>query len=78
VFKNWVLRKTFELKKGQLTGEWRISHNEELHNLYFSTNIIKKHEIGGACNTYGGEERLIQRCRNLKEGDNLEDLWCRW
>jgi hypothetical protein len=24
-----------------LTGDWRKQHNEELHNLYFSPNIIR-------------------------------------
>jgi hypothetical protein len=37
VFENRVLRKTFGPKKDEVTGEWRILHNEEL---YSSPNII--------------------------------------
>jgi hypothetical protein len=35
-------------------------HNEELNDLYPSPDQIEKNEIGGACSTYGGEERRIQ------------------
>jgi hypothetical protein len=41
VFENRVLRKIFGLKRDEVTGEWRKLHNEELHNLYSSPNIIK-------------------------------------
>ena len=36
---------------------------------------IKKNEIGGTCNTYGGEERCIQGFGggNLRERDHLKD-----
>jgi hypothetical protein len=37
VFENRVLRRTF----GPKTGDWRKLHNEELHNLYPSPNIIR-------------------------------------
>ena len=33
VFANKVLRKTFEPKRGEVTGEWRKVHNEELNDL---------------------------------------------
>jgi hypothetical protein len=42
VFENRVLRRTFEPKKDDATGEWRKLHNEELHNLFSSQNIIKQ------------------------------------
>jgi hypothetical protein len=38
-------------------------HNEELTDMSSSPNIIRvieKNEMGGACSTYGGEERCIQ------------------
>jgi hypothetical protein len=42
VFENRVLRRIFEPKKDDVTGEWRKLHNEELHNLYSSQNIIRQ------------------------------------
>jgi hypothetical protein len=40
VFENRVLRRIFGQKKDEVTGEWRKLHNEELHNLYSSPDII--------------------------------------
>jgi hypothetical protein len=39
VLENWVLRKIFGHKMGEVTGEWRRLHDEELHCLYLP-NII--------------------------------------
>jgi hypothetical protein len=36
-----VLRKIFGPKRDDVTGGWRKLHNEELHNLYSSPNIIR-------------------------------------
>jgi hypothetical protein len=41
VFENRVLRRIFGPKTDHVTGDWRKLHNEELHNLYFSPNIIR-------------------------------------
>jgi hypothetical protein len=41
VFENRVLRRVFGPKGDGVTGEWRKLHNEELHNLYSSPNIIR-------------------------------------
>jgi hypothetical protein len=41
VFENRVLRRIFGLKRDEVTREWRKLHNEELHNLYSSPNIIR-------------------------------------
>jgi ribosomal protein L10 len=40
VFKNRLLRRTFGPKRDKVTGDWRKQHNEELHNLYSSSNVI--------------------------------------
>jgi hypothetical protein len=40
VFENKVLRRIFGPKRDEVTGEWRELHNEELHNLYSSRDII--------------------------------------
>jgi len=40
VFENRVLKKIFGPKRDEVTGVWRKLHNEELHDLYSSPNII--------------------------------------
>jgi hypothetical protein len=40
VFENRVLR-IFGPKRDEVTGEWRKVHNEELHYLYSSPNIMR-------------------------------------
>ena len=41
VFKNRLLRRIFESKRDELTGEWRELHIEELNYLYSSPNIVR-------------------------------------
>jgi hypothetical protein len=41
VFENRVLRRIFEPKRDEVTGEWRKLHNEELHDLYSLPSIIR-------------------------------------
>jgi hypothetical protein len=41
VFENRMLRRIFGPKRGEVTGEWRKRHNEELHDLYSSSSIIR-------------------------------------
>jgi hypothetical protein len=41
VFENRMLRRIFGPKRDEVTGDWRKLHNEELHKLYSSPNIIR-------------------------------------
>jgi hypothetical protein len=38
---NKVLRRIFGPKREEVAGGWRRVHNEELHNLYASPNIVR-------------------------------------
>jgi hypothetical protein len=42
VSENRLLRRIFGPKRDEVTGGWRKLHNEELHNLHFSSNIVRK------------------------------------
>jgi hypothetical protein len=56
-----VLRRIFGPKKDEVTGGWRKLHNEELHNMYSSPNIIrmsKSRRMRGA----GHVARLGEKC----------------
>jgi len=41
VFENMVLRRIFGPRRDEVMGEWRKLHNEELNDLYSSTNIVR-------------------------------------
>jgi len=41
MFENGVLRKIFRPKRDEVTREWIKLHNEELNDLYCSTNIVR-------------------------------------
>jgi hypothetical protein len=65
VFENRVLRRIFGPKRDEVTGELRKLHNEELHNLHSSPDIIRKIKLrrmrgGGACGTHGRGEESVQ------------------
>jgi hypothetical protein len=40
MFQNMVLRKIFGSKREEVAGDWRKLHNEELHDLHCSPNIV--------------------------------------
>jgi hypothetical protein len=63
VFENRVPRRIYGTKRDEVTGEWRKLHNEELHNLYSSPDIIRQvkvNEVGGAHGTHGRGEKIVQ------------------
>ena len=41
VLENMVLRRIFGPRRDEVTGEWRRLHNEEINDLYSSTNIVR-------------------------------------
>jgi hypothetical protein len=41
VFKNRVLRRTFEPRRDEVTWEWRLLHNEEPYDRYSSPNTVQ-------------------------------------
>jgi hypothetical protein len=52
MFENGVLRRMFGPRRDEMTGEWRKLHNEELHNLFTSSSIIRMIKLGtmkGSC-----------------------------
>lgn len=72
VFEDRVLRKIFGPKKGEIMGEWRRLHNEELHDLYATPNIIRdinSRRMKGRVEVHKGFW-----WGNLKERDHLEAL----
>jgi hypothetical protein len=79
VFENRVLRRIFGPKRDEVTGEWRKLHNEELHNLYSSPNIIihiKSRRIrwAGHVARMGEERNVYKVLMGRPEGkSHLED-----
>jgi hypothetical protein len=41
MFENRALRRVFGHTKGEVIGGWRKLHNEKLHNVCFSQNVIR-------------------------------------
>jgi hypothetical protein len=79
VFENRVLRRIFGPRRDEVTGEWRKLHNEELHNLYISPDIIRQAKsrpmrwAGHVARM--GEERKVYKVlvESPKERDHWED-----
>jgi hypothetical protein len=80
VFENRVLGKISGPKWDEVTGKWRRRNNEELHDLYFSPNIIRmiiSRRMRSAWHVARkGEGRGAYRfwLENLRQRDHLEDL----
>jgi hypothetical protein len=63
VFENRVLRRIFGPNRDEVTGQWRKLHNEELHNLYSSPDIIRQvkgDEVSWACGTNRKGKESVQ------------------
>jgi hypothetical protein len=65
VFENRALRRMFEPKRDEVTGEWRKLHNEELNDLCSSPSTVRviklrRISLAGHVARMGGEERHVQ------------------
>jgi len=74
-----MLKRIFGPKREEVAVDWRRLHNEELHNLYTSPNIIMVIKLSrmrwvGSVECMG-EMRNAQKIwsENLKGRDHLED-----
>jgi hypothetical protein len=63
VFVNRVMRRIFGPKRDEVTGEWRKLHNEELHNLYSSPDIIRQMNSRGM--RWSGHVARVGKVRKL-------------
>jgi hypothetical protein len=79
VFENRVLGRIFAPKRDEVTGEWRKLHNEELHILYPSPDIIsqiksRRMRWAGHVARMGEERKLYGvLVRITKERDHFEE-----
>ena len=80
VFQNMVLRRIFGPRRGEVTGDWRRLHIEELNDLYSSPNIVwviksRRMRWAGHVAHFGEEMGCIGSCwGNQREGDHWGDL----
>jgi len=78
VFENRVVRRIFESKRNEVTGEWRKLHNDELNDLYSSPNIVRviiSRRMGWAVHVAGmGERRGVHRILVWKP-EGKRQLW---
>jgi hypothetical protein len=71
-----VLRRIFGPKRDEIVGGWRKWHDEELHNLHPSPNIVRMIKSGRMIRTgfvarYGREDECKQGFMgNFKEGEH--------
>jgi hypothetical protein len=74
-----VLRRLFERKRDEVTGEWKKLHKEELHDLYSSPTIVRviksrRMRWAGYVALMGREEAYTGLWwGNLRERDRLGD-----
>jgi hypothetical protein len=80
---NRVLRRIFGPKRDKVAGGWRRLHNEELHNLYASPNVMRviKSRRMRWTGHVGYAEEMRNAYRNLVrklKGRDYADLGTDW
>jgi hypothetical protein len=65
VFEKRMLRRIFVPKREEEAGSWRRQHNEELHNLYATPNIIR------VIKSRTRWVKHVARIRGLRKVDNI-------
>jgi len=79
-----VLRRIFGPRRDEVTGEWRILHNEELNDLYTSPNIVRvikrrRMRLPGHVARMGEERGVYRVLVGKPEGKRpLGRPRCRW
>jgi len=84
VFENRVLRRIVGPKRDEVTGEWSRLHNEELHDLYCLSNIVREIISGrmrwaGHAESMGNRKVVYRDFQEMLEGMRpLRRHRCRW
>jgi hypothetical protein len=84
MFENMVLRRIFGPKRDEVTGEGRQLHNEEVNDLYSSTNIFRmiisrRMRLAGHVEGMGDKRGVYRVLLGKPEGKKpLGRLRCRW
>ena len=68
VFENRVLRRIVGPERGEVTGEWRKLHNEELNDLYCSPSIVRVIK--------SRRMRWAGHVARMEEGRGVYGVWC--
>jgi hypothetical protein len=61
-----VLRRVFGPKREEVAGGWRRLHNEEVHNLYASPNIIRV--------IISRRVRWVVRVAHIRDGNRVQNF----